>query len=139
MNDVPPSHSDLGAQFKRVCLLLSDQNSLRAAGLHAAYNHCRSQITNDQFALETLEQQHYNLLCSVTPTHRLPSEIMVEIFHIALDVGQLRTGLMHVCRRWYKIIEVMASFWSSLDLGANTTPERVQRFLNKAGTHPLSV
>jgi len=139
MADDPPSHSDLGAQFERLCLLLSDQNKVRAAGLHAAYNHCRSQITNDKVALKTLEQQHYNLLCCITPTHRLPAEIMTEIFHIALDVGQLRAGLMQVCRRWCIIIEGMASVWSSLDLGAGTTPERVQFLLSRAGTHPLGV
>ena len=137
--DDPPSHFDLGAQFERLRLLLSDRNRVRAAGLHAAYNHCRSQITNDQLALETLEQQHYNLLCYVTPTHRLPAEIMTEIFHIALNVGQLRTGLMQVCRRWCIIIEGMASVWSSLDLGAGTTPERVQYLLSRAGTQPLAV
>ena len=139
MTDDPPAHSDLGAQFERLCLLLSDQNRVRAAGLHAAYNHCRFQITNDKSALETLDQQHYNLQCSLTPTHRLPPEIMMEIFHIALDFGQLRTGLMLVCRRWCKIIEVMASAWSSLVLGAGTTPERVQHLLSRAGTHPLAV
>src|SRR5258706_5342328 len=137
--DDPPFHSDLGAQFERLCMLLSDQNRLRAAGLHAAYNHCHSQITNDKVALKTLEQQHYNLLCRVTPTYRLPAEIMAAIFYIAFDVGQLRTGLMRVCRRWCIIIEGMASVWSSLDLGAGTTSERVQRLLSRAGTHPLAV
>ena len=33
----------------------------------------------------------------------------------------------------------MASAWSSLDLGAVTTPERVQHLLGRAGTHPLAV
>ena len=139
MADDPPSHFDLGAQFDWVTLLLSDQNKVRAAGLHAAYSQCRSQITNDGFALETLEQQHYNLQCRVTPLYRLPAEIMMEIFHIALDIGQLRRGLMHVCQRWCKIIEGMASAWASLDLGAGTTPERVHFLLSRAGTHPLAV
>ena len=125
MSDDPPSHSDLGAQLEWLSLLLSDPNRVRAAGLHAAYYQRRSQITNDTSALETLDQQHYNLQCCLTPTHRLPAEIMMRILHIALDVGQLRTGLMHVCRRWCKIIEGMASVWSSLDLVAGTTPERV--------------
>ncbi len=139
MADDPPSYSDLGAQLEWLSLLLSDPNRVRAAGLHAAYDQRRSQITNDTYALETLEQQHYNLQCCVTPIHQIPAEIMMEIFHIALDVGQLRTGLMHVCRRWCTIIEGMASAWSSLDLGAGTTPERVQHFLSRAGTHPLAV
>ncbi len=139
MADEPPSHSDLGAQFEWLCLLLSDQNRVRAAGLHAAYYQRRSQITNDKLAFETLEQQHYNIQCDVTPTHRLPAEVMMEIFQIALDVGQLRAGLMHVCRRWCKIMEAMASAWSSLDLGAGITPGKVQHLLSRAGAHPLAV
>ena len=139
MADHPPSQSDLSAQFEWVSLLLSDQNKVRAAGLHAVYYQCRSQITNDRFALEALEQQHYNLECRITPLYRLPAEIMMEIFHIVLDVGQLRGGLMHVCRRWCKIIEGMASIWASLDLGAWTTPEKMQHLLSRAGTHPLAV
>ena len=138
MADDPPSHFDLGAQFDWVALLLSDQDKIRAAGLHATYSQCRSQITNDKFALETLEQQHYNLQCRVTPIYRLPAEIMMEIFHIALGIGQLRGGLMQVCRFWCNTIEGMASAWSSLDLGAVTTPERVQHLLGRAGTHPLA-
>ena len=139
MADDPPSHSDLGAHFERLCLLLSDQNRVRAAGLHAAYHHCRSQITNDTSALETLDLQYYNLQCYVTPIHRLPAEIMMEIFHIALEVGQLRTGLMHVCWRWYKIIEGIAGVWSYLHLGAGTTPDEVHYLLSRAGTQPLTV
>jgi hypothetical protein len=87
MADGPPSHFDLGAQLDWLCLLLSDQNRVRAAGLYAAYNQCRAQITDDKPALETLEQQRYNLQCSVTPIHRLPAEIMTEIFYICLTLG----------------------------------------------------
>ena len=137
--DDPLSYSDLGAQFDWLSLLFSDQNRVRAAGLHAAYCQFRSKITNDKVALETLEQQRYNLQCRVTPIYRLPAEIMMEIFHFAIDVGQLRRGLMHVCGRWYKIIEGMANLWASLDLGAGTTPESVNYLLNRAGTHPLAV
>ena len=139
MADVPPSRSDLSAQLEWLSLLLSDQNRVRAAGLHAAYSQYRSQITNDEPALETLDQQHCNLQYRVTPICRLPAEIMMEIFNTAIDVGQLRRGLMHVCRRWYKIIEGMASVWASLDLGARTTPESVHHVLSRAGTHPLVV
>jgi hypothetical protein len=137
--DDPPSHSDLGVQFEWLSLLLSDQNRVRAAGLHAAYCQFRSQITNDIFALETLEQQHYNLQCRVTPIYRLPAEIMMEIFHIAIAVGQLRSGLMHVCGRWNKTIEGMSSLWASLDLGTGTTPESVHHLLSRAGTRLLTV
>ena len=139
MADDPPSHFNLRAQFDWVALLLSDRDKVRAAALHAAYYQCRSQITNDKFGLKILELQHYNLRCCVTPIYRLPAEIMMEIFHITLDVGQLRGRLMQVCWLWCNTIEGMTSAWSSLDLGAVTTPERVQRLLGKAGTHPLAV
>ncbi len=139
MADDPPSYSDLGAQIEWLSLLLSDPNRVRAARLHAAYYQCRSQVTNDKSALETLEQQHYNLQCCVTPTHRLPAEIMMEIFRIAIDIGQLRSGLMHVCRRWCRIIEGMASIWAFLDLGAGLTSQRLQYMLSRASTHPLTV
>ena len=135
----PLSYSDLGAQFEWLSLLLSDQNRVRAAGLHAAYCQLRAQIINDNLALETLEQQHYNLRCHVTPIYQLPAEIMMEIFHFAIDVGQLRGGLRHVCRRWHEVIEGIAGLWASLDLGASTTPERVHHLLSRAGAHPLAV
>ena len=137
--DDPPSYPDLGSQLEWLFLLFSDRNRVRAAGLYAAYHQCRSQITDDGSVLESLEQQHYNMQCSVTPIHRLPAEIMMEIFHIVLDVGQLRAGLMLVCKRWCNMIEGMASIWNSLDLGAGVTPEGVQRLLSRAGTHPLLV
>ena len=139
MADDPPSHSDLGVQFDWLSLLLSDQNRVHAAKLHAAYYQCRSQITNDKFALETLKQQYCNLQCRVTPIYRLPAEIMMEILHIALDVGQLRGGLMRVCWLWCNTIEGMTNVWTSLDLGAMTTPVHVQHLLGRAGTQPLTV
>ena len=139
MADDPPSHSDLGAQLEWLSLLLSDRNRVRAAGLYATYYQHRSQVTEDKFALEALEQQHYSLQCRVTPIHRLPAEAMIEIFYMTLDIGQVREVLMQTCWRWFKIIEGMASVWSSLHLGAGTTPENVHHFLSRAGTHPLAV
>jgi len=139
MADDPPSHFDFGAQFEWLSLLLSDQNKVRTAWLHAAYYQCRSQITDDKSALATLEQHHYMWQCCVTPINRLPAEIMMEIFRIALDIGHVRGGLVLVCQRWWEIIEGMASAWTSLDMGAATTPESVRHLLNRAGRHPLTV
>jgi hypothetical protein len=139
MADGPPSHSDLGAQVEWLSLILSDQNRIRAAGLQAAYYQRRSQITDDKSALETLDQQYYKLQCCITPIYRLPAEIVMEIFHIALDTGRLRIGLMLVCRRWWKVIEGMASIWTSIDLGSGSTQESVQYLLSRADMHPLAV
>ena len=137
--DAPPSHFDFGAQFEWLSLLLSDQNRVRTAWLHATYYQYRSQITDDKSALATFEQHHYIWQCSVTPINRLPAEIMTEIFRIALDIGHVRGGLALVCRHWWEIIEGMPSAWTSLDMGAASTPESVQHLLNRAGRHPLTV
>ena len=41
--DDPPSHSDLGAYFDWLLLLLSDQNRVHRVRLHAAYYQYRTQ------------------------------------------------------------------------------------------------
>ena len=46
---------------------------------------------------------------------------------------------MEVCKRWCNVIEGMASVWASLNLGAGTTPERMQQLLSRASTHTLAV
>jgi len=136
--DDPPSNPDLDAQFEWFSLLLSDPNRLRAAGLHAAYYQFRSQIANDKLALETLEQQHYNLQCRVTPICRLPGEVMMEMIHFAIDAGQLRGALMHVCGGWYKIIAGMPNLWTSLVLEAGTYYTReCAPFVEQGGYTPI--
>ena len=120
-------------------LILSDGNKVRTALLHTEYCHHRSQIMDDDAALAALEQQYYKLQCFVTPIHRLPVEILREIFYIALNRGEPRTGLTHVCQHWHKIIEGMSNAWTSLKLRAWTAPEGVQQLLSRAGRQPLIV
>ena len=132
------SHEDLD-EVGWLGLILSDNNKVRAALVHLEYRHHCSQITGDSAALATLEQRYHRLQCSVTPIWRLPVEILREIFYIALDMGEPRTGLMHVCQRWHTIIEGMSNAWTSLRLRACTAPERVQQLLHRAGRQPLIV
>jgi hypothetical protein len=139
MADGPPSHADLGVRFEWLTFLHSDHKKVRAAALYAAYQQCRSEIMDDQAALRALEERHYTQMCSEIPIHFLPEEILREIFCIALDIGEERGGLMLVCQRWCQIIERITSAWTSLNLGARTTPESVQKLLSRAGTHPLAV
>jgi len=67
-------------------VILSENNRVRAAVLHAEYCHRRSQIMGDE-ALEALLQQYHKVRCSVTPIHCLPVEMFIETFHVALDMG----------------------------------------------------
>lgn len=142
----PPSHANIGVQHEWLSLLLSDRKLVRAATLHVAYSQCRAQIMDDimddidnKVALGTLERQRYQLQCSVTPIHCLPAEILMEIFYTALHIGEARTRLAQVCRRWWKTIEGMPNIWASLELGARTTSEFVLQSLSRAGEQPLAV
>jgi hypothetical protein len=132
------SNADLG-ELEWLSLILSDNNKVRTALLHVEYGHHCSQIMGDNAAFEALEQQYHRLQRSVTPICRLPVEILREIFYIALSMGEPRTGLMHVCRRWHKTIEGMSNAWTSLRLRACTAPESVQQILKRAGRQPLIV
>ena len=136
--DGPPFHAGLDVQFEWLSLILLDQNRVRAAALYAAYYQFRSKIKDDQSAIQALEQQHYRLQCSITPINSLPTEIIMEIFHIALDT-EPRNGLMLVCRHWFKIIEGMSDIWNTIDLRARTVSEFVERSLIRAGAQPLTV
>ena len=134
----PLYHADLD-ELEWLSQILSDQNKVRAALLHAEYCHRRSQFAHDGAALATLHQRYYRLQCSVTPIFCLPVEILRDIFYIALDSGEPRTGLMHVCQDWRRIIEGMSNIWTSLKLRAWTAPDSVQQTLVMAGAQPLIV
>ena len=119
--------------------ILSDKYKVRAALLHAEYCHRRFQFVHDGAALAALQHRYYKLQCSVTPIFRLPVEILRDIFYIALDLGEPRRGLMHVCQDWRGIIEGMSNIWTLLKLRAWTAPESVQQNLVMAGARPLII
>ena len=119
--------------------ILSDQNKLRAALLHAEYYHRRFHFAHDGAALAALQQRYNKLQCYVTPIFRLPVEIFREIFYIVLDSGEPRIGLMHVCQDWRRAIEGMSNLWTSIKVQAWTAPESVQQTLVRAGGRPLVV
>ena len=134
----PLYHADFG-ELEWMSRILSDNNKVRAALLHAEYCHRRFQFAHDGAALAALQHRYYKLQCSVTPIIRLPVEILRDIFYIALDSGDPRMGLMHVCQDWRRIIEGMSNIWTSLKLRAWTAPESVRQTLVMASARPLIV
>ena len=136
--DEPLYHADF-SERAWLSRILFDHNKVYAALLHTEYCHRRVQFADDGAALAALQQQYYKLQCSVTPIFRLPVEIFQEIFYIALDSGEPRRGLMHVCQDWRRTIEGMSNIWVSLKLRAWTAPESVQQTLVMAGGRPLIV
>jgi hypothetical protein len=140
MADGPPSDANPGERLEWLSSILSDNRRVRAAAFHAAYTqYCCPQILDNETARMALEQQYYKMMCSVTLICRLPIEILRKIFSLALDFGQSRMRLMHVCRHWRAIVEGMSNIWTSLKLQASTAPESVQQSLHRAHTRPLVV
>jgi hypothetical protein len=133
------SDADHGERFEWLSAILSDNNRVRAAAFHVAYAQSCSQIKDDEAARMALEQQYNRMQRSVTPICCLPAEIFMEILSIALDIGQSRTRLMHVCQHWRSIVEGMPNAWTSLKLQAWTLPESVQQSLHMAHIHPLVI
>ena len=134
----PLYHADFG-ELEWLSIILSDHDKVRTALLHAEYCHRRLQIMHDGAALMVLQQRYYKLQCSVTPIFRLPVEILQDIFNIALDSGEPRTGLMHVCQDWRKTIEGMSNIWTSFKLQSWTASESMRQTLGRAGERPLVV
>jgi hypothetical protein len=133
------SDADQGERLEWLSVILSDNNRVRAAAFHVAYAQSCSQIMDDEAARMALEHQYNRMQRSVTPICYLPAEIFRQIFSIALDIGQSRTRLMHVCRHWRAILEGMPNAWTSLKLQAWTPPESVQRSLDRADIQPLVI
>ena len=134
----PLYHADFG-ELEWLSRILSDQNKVRAALLHAEYCHRRFQFAHDDAALSAFHRRYNKLQCFVTPIFRLPMEILRDIFDIALESGELRTGLMLVCQDWCGTIEGMSNAWTSVKVQAWTAPEMVQQALVRAGGRPLAV
>ena len=139
MNYDPRSYAGLAERFGWWSLILSDNNRVCAAVLHAEYIHHLSHIVDDDAALKALQEQYYTLKCTFTPIYRLPVEILTKILHTALDTGELRMEFMHVCQNWRRTIEGMSNIWTYFKLQAWTASERVQQSLTRAGALPLTV
>jgi hypothetical protein len=133
------SDADHGERLEWLSVILSDNNRVRAAAFHVAYSQCCSQVIDDDDARMALKQQYNSMQCSVTPISCLPTEIFRNIFSIALDIGQSRMTLVHVCQHWRSIVEGMPNAWNSLKLQAWTPPESVRQSLHKAHIHPLAI
>jgi hypothetical protein len=103
-----------------------------AAALRWEFCRRRCKVEHDQGSFQTLHHRYKQVQDFVTPIHRLPAEILTEIFTIDSAHDQSPVRLMLVCRDWYLVVEGI-SVCRSLKLGIWTSPDRVERFLRKVG------
>jgi hypothetical protein len=84
---------------------------------------CRPRVKRDNDTFKTLMNQLFEAQRLVTPIHRLPVEILTEIFQLVLTSGQPLNGLMQVCQKWHGVISEMAYVWPIRKLVLETWTE----------------
>jgi hypothetical protein len=87
-----------------------------------------------------LEPQNSYAAISLVPIHRLPVELLTEIFHLSIHChGYPPLELMRVCRYWRTIILGIPKIWADVRLSTWTQPCGVMRRLKLTGTSLLNV
>ena len=123
----PPIQRMLARHKCRIGKLRNGQRNKLAAALQQEYCRRRARIKGDKHALQILNEQYGNVQYFVTPIHRLPAEILMNIFYIIFDDQPSPVVLMLVCRRWHNAIEEIPGLQTSLKLHTWTTPDLVRR------------
>jgi hypothetical protein len=101
-----------------------------AAALGWEFRRHRCRVKHDKGSLQTLQHRYKQVRDFVTPIYRLPAEILTEIFTIDFAHDQSPVRLMLVCRDWCLVVQGI-SVCQSLKLGTWTSPDRVERFLQR--------
>ncbi|KAE9409992.1 hypothetical protein BT96DRAFT_805823, partial [Gymnopus androsaceus JB14] len=104
---------------------------------------------------ELLEAYMAGISCIMSPIHKLPQEMLGEIFqylccgdiganriHTA-DLRRLPTLILScVCIRWYGLVTTMPALWSSFaicSLDSPSTSSLVDLFLARSRSHPIDI
>jgi len=117
--------------------LANHQRQELAAALQWEYRRRSAWLCDDEGALQVLNEQYSNAQCFVTPIHRLPAEILMDIFRFVFDINPIKVVL--VCRRWYRVVEEMRLLQLPLELGTWTDPDMVQRALRGMARRLLNI
>ena len=123
----------------RIGKLHKAQRRRLAEALQREYSRRRARIKGNEPALQILNEQYSNVQYFVTPIHRLPAEILMNIFYTILDDHPSAVALMLVCRRWHNTIEEMPGVQTSLELCTWTTPDIVRRATNGVASRLLNI
>ena len=121
-----PIQTALSKHKRRFLKLKSEQRQELAAALRWEYRRRSSRVGGNERALQLLNERYSKFQCFVTPIHRLPAEILMEIFYIVLDIQQALIKVILVCHRWHTVVEMMTGLEVPLELGTWTVPEIVK-------------
>ena len=110
------------------------------ARMSVAQEFAQVKVAGFQERISALEKQNSNSQSFLAPIRRLPTELLAEIFVIAITChGQNRYNIIRVCRSWRVTILGMARIWSHLTLRPSTAEEYVELVVERTKQVPLEV
>lgn len=90
--------------------------------------------------LEWQERQNSYFATMLVPIHRLPVEMLAEIFLFSIySHAHSPSRLMRVCRSWRAVILAIPNIRVSIRLSSLTQPDKVRFFFKRAGASLLNV
>ena len=127
------------SKHKRRFFSLEDNKRYElAAALQWEYRRRSSWVKEDERALQILNDQYSNAQYFVTPVHRVPVEILMEIFRIIFG-NHPSPIVMLVCHRWYNVIQAMSGLQVPVELRTWTAPDIVTRAASGMGRRLLNI
>ena len=110
------------------------------ARMSAAQAGVQVEVEDLQQRISFLEQEKEKLQCFIAPIRRLPTELLAEIFAIAVTYhGQDPLHMVRVCRSWRVTALGIARMWPYLTLRPSTAPEYVEFVVERTKQVPLEV
>ena len=134
-----PIQTALSRHKRRFFSLAEHKRHELAVALQWEYRRRSSWVKGDERALRILNDQYSNAQYFVTPVHRVPVEILMEIFHIVFDEHPSPVGLMLVCHRWYNVIQAISGLQVPVELRTWTAPDIVTRAASGMGRRLLNI
>ncbi|KAK1230230.1 hypothetical protein PQX77_006685 [Marasmius sp. AFHP31] len=160
--DPSSARTSIKGLFRNRAIASSDRHTISQFLLYVEQEIQRhdAEINRLQTAIHLLEIKKSGLKKSMdrghsllSPVHRLPTEILMEIFSIACEENELCPSsppnvmkLSSVCGRWWEVIRPAPKLWSSIVIsfesweGEFSTLEKLVRlFLDRSDMQPLKL
>ena len=110
------------------------------ARMSVAQEVAQAEVAGLQERVEFLERENSKSQSFLAPIRRLPTELLAEIFVIAITYhGQNPFDMIRVCRSWRVTIFGMARIWSHLTLRPSTAKEYVEFVVERTKQVSLEV
>ena len=106
----------------------------------AAHEATEAEVATLQERITLLEKENGESQSFLSPIRRLPTELLAEIFTIAIEShGQNRFDMMRVCRSWRATVLGMARIWSQLAIRPLTSREQAEFVVERTRQVPLEL